>query len=88
MDRYRVVLTRNGQRFGILDREEYDYCGLATDDGLVPLEWRTKPAAEAWLHKCYRIWQMWERDGAGTPPKGWRPHQLRPSPFDRSAGER
>lgn len=85
MDRYRVTLTRNGQRFGILDTVEYDYCSLTADDGTsLPLEWHTKPAAEAWLHQCYRTWNAWEGNGEGTPPRQWR---RRPppdeSPFDR-----
>ncbi|WP_031106322.1 hypothetical protein [Streptomyces sp. NRRL S-146] len=74
MNRYRIVLTRDGQRFGILDREQYEYCSLRDEDGEVhKLEWRTRPAAEAWLQRCYRTWQTWEGNGEGQPPKDWRP---------------
>jgi hypothetical protein len=83
-NRYRVTLTRDGQRFGILDREVYDYCGLQVEDGtILALEWATRGSAEAWLQKCYRLWQTWEGDGAGTVPKGWRPRPPETSPFDR-----
>ena len=88
MDRYRITLTPDGQKFGILDREQYDYCGLPDEDGNVKrLEWVLRPAAEAWLQMCYRMWQAWEGNGQGTPPKGWRPHPPEPagSPFDRGA---
>jgi hypothetical protein len=84
MDRYRITLTRDGQRFGILDREQYDYCSLKADDGTVlPLEWHTRPAAEAWLQDCFRIWNSWENNGEGQPPKNWRRRPPEPSPFDR-----
>jgi hypothetical protein len=82
MDRYRIVLTRDGRKFGILDREQYDYCALQSEDGTVhPLEWHTRPAAESWLQQCYRLWKAWEDNGAGIAPKGWRPGG-RLSPFD------
>ena len=84
MDRYWVTLTRDGQGFGILDRSVYDYCGLPDEDGtIVPLQWPIRSAAEAWLQQCYRTWQTWEGNGAGTPPKRWRPKPPEPSPFDR-----
>ncbi|WP_399559088.1 hypothetical protein OG762_52360 (plasmid) [Streptomyces sp. NBC_01136] len=86
MDRYRITLTRDGRKFAILDRERYDYCGLPGEDGkILPLEWSTRRSAEAWLQKCYRMWQTWEGDGAGTAPKRWRPHHPEPSPFDANA---
>jgi hypothetical protein len=84
MDRYRITLTRDGRNFAILDREVYDYCALLDDDGtVVPLEWPIRPAAEAWLQKCYRIWQTWEGNGAGRAPKGWKPAPKDYSPWDR-----
>jgi hypothetical protein len=84
MDRYRIVLTPDGREFGILDRERYEYCGLPDEDGkIVPLQWPIRPAAEAWLQKCYRLWQAWEGNGDGTPPDRWRPRPPEPSPFDR-----
>lgn len=84
MDRYRITLTRDGQKFGILDRVKYDYCGLPDEDGkILPLEWATRHSAESWLQKCYRIWQTWEGTADGPPPEGWRPRPPEPSPFDR-----
>jgi hypothetical protein len=84
MDRYHVTLTRDGRKFGILDREAYDYCGLPDEDGKVlPLEWQTRNSAEAWLQMCYRRWQAWEGNGRGTVPKNWRPHTPEYSPWDR-----
>lgn len=84
MDRYRIVLTRDGRKFGILDREQYDYCALRDEDGRVhPLEWMTRPAAEGWLQQCYQLWQAWEKNGAGIAPKDWRPRSKEVSPFDR-----
>jgi hypothetical protein len=84
MDRYRIVLTRDGQKFGILDREQYDYCALQDENGTPqPLEWQTRAGAEAWLHQCFRTWNEWEGNGAGTPPQGWRRRPPEPSPFDR-----
>lgn len=84
MDRYRVTLTRDGRKFGILDTEQYDYCALVDDDGTVlPLEWPIREAAEAWLYNCFRIWQTWEGNGKGTAPKKWRPRPPATSPWDR-----
>jgi hypothetical protein len=83
MDRYRIAPTRDAQKFGILDRETYEYCGLQNEDGdVVPLEWAIRAAAEAWLQRCYRTWQTWEDTAAGIAPKGWRPHPPEVSPFD------
>lgn len=83
-DRYRVTLTPDGQGYGILDRKEYDYCGLPGDDGQVlELRWKIRSAAEAWLRQCYLTWQAWEGNGQGIPPKGWRPLPPKPSPWDR-----
>ena len=84
MDRYRVVLTPEGTAFGILDREQYDYCGFPDEGGRSKrLEFKLKPEAEEWLQSCYIAWWAWEKDGAGTPPDGWRPAKPEPSPFDR-----
>jgi hypothetical protein len=85
VDRYRVTLKPDGQRFGILDTDQYDYCALKDDKGaVVPLEWHTKPAAEAWLSLCYRRWRVWEgtKDAARVPLR-WRPLPAKASPFDR-----
>lgn len=91
MDRYRVTLTRDATKFGILDRDQYDYCGLPDEQGRVrPLEWETREGAERWLSMCYRRWAMWEgdRSKAGLRklvPLRWRPHPPQPSPFDPNA---
>jgi hypothetical protein len=83
VNRYRVTLTPDGRKFGILDRELYDYCGIPDGDGaVIPLEWTIKPAAEAWLQRCYRLWQAWEDNGAGVPPRKWRPRPEAVSPFN------
>jgi hypothetical protein len=88
MDRYRVTVTRDARKFGILDREAYDYCALVDEDGTVlPLEWQTRNSAEAWLNRCYQLWARWESEGGGSsqgiPPRGWRPAPTDISPFDR-----
>lgn len=86
MDRYRVTLTPAGQRFGILDTDQYDYCGLPDENGrTVQLEWDDKEDAERWLSMCYRRWRAWEgtkRDGERVPLR-WRPLPAETSPFDR-----
>jgi len=84
VDRYRITLTPEGARFGILDREQYDYCGLPDEDGRAKrLEFKLKPEAEHWLTTCYRTWEAWEKTGEGEPPEGWRPAPAEVSPFDR-----
>lgn len=84
MDRYRITLTPEGTAFAILDREQYDFCGLPDEDGRPKrLEFKLRPEAEHWLHTCYEMWRAWEKDRAGTPPEGWRPAPPEPSPFDR-----
>lgn len=85
MNRYAVVLTRDGVAFGILDRVLYDYCGLPRREGEQPqqLTWQTRGMAESWLLTCFQIWQQWEASGKEVP-KGWRPHEGNgKSPFDR-----
>jgi hypothetical protein len=88
MDRYRVTLTRDGRKFGILDRDSYDYCGLPDEAGRVkPLEWELREGAEAWLQRCYRWWKMWETDPKRRQlvPLRWRPLPPAPSPFEPSS---
>ena len=83
MDRYRVVLTPDGAHFGILDREQYDYCGFPDESGRAErLTFKFKEDAQLWLTRCYRAWEQWEAAKKGTPPKGWRPKPPEPSPFD------
>jgi hypothetical protein len=82
MDRYRVALTPDASSFGILDRDSYGYCGLPDKSGEVrELHFTARPAAEAWLASCYRLWQSWEGNGEGRPPKKWRPLPPDVSPF-------
>ncbi|MEW2498348.1 hypothetical protein AB0942_33170 [Streptomyces nodosus] len=84
MDRYRVTTTPDGRRVGILDMELMGWCTLPDGHGnMIPLEWRARPAAEAWLYQCYRTWNAWEGNGEGIPPKNWRRRLWEPSPFDR-----
>lgn len=84
LDRYRVTLTRDGRKFGILDCELYDYCALVDDGGRVhPLEWGMREAAEAWLNQCFRTWKAWEGNGQGRAPSRWRPKPPELSPWDR-----
>ncbi|MGK4909975.1 hypothetical protein [Streptomyces albus] len=75
--RYKPVETPDRQRWVILDRAMDGYCTLpdAHDPTtLLPLEWRTRQAAEAWLQRCYRAWQH----GTVPAPAGWRPHPPEP----------
>lgn len=85
MDRYRVTLNPDGQQFGILDTDQYDYCGFPDEKGrAVQLQWDHKSDAERWLNLCYRYWRAWEgtKDAARVPLR-WRPHPPQASPFDR-----
>lgn len=77
MNRYEVTEPpeRNG-RWVILDRHMWGYCSLPAaqpGDGrtpdLLPLEWRSREAAEAWLNRCYLAWQR----GVVPAPRQWRP---------------
>lgn len=75
--------------YAVLDWQRMELCGLPkevqTPKGprmlSVQLQWRRKVQAEAWLRTCYQVWARWEKDGAGKPPKGWRPRRA-PSPYD------
>lgn len=68
----------------ILDLEHWAYCALP-DDGdpstLLPLEWKHRAAAEAWLNQCYRAWDR----GTVPAPKNWRPLRDTPSPWETPA---
>lgn len=79
-NRYAVTTTPDRTRYVILDRDLDGYCTLP-DDGdpstLLPLEWRSRPAAEAWLHQCFRAWQA----GVVPAPERWRPLPHQPSPW-------
>lgn len=88
MNRYTVTTTPGLRGYGILDRELYGFCTLADENkNLIPLEWPQKGSAEAWLERCYRTWERWERETninfVKAVPSGWRPHPPEPSPWDR-----
>jgi hypothetical protein len=86
VDRYRVTLTPDGSLYGILDRDQYDYCGLPDENGRPKrLEFAERESAERWLGLCYRRWQMWEIDQKQREqvPLRWRPLPPSNSPFDR-----
>jgi len=78
--RYRVTTTPDQRSWVILDRELGGYCALPDDadpSSLLPLEWRSRHGAEAWLHRCY---MAWERGGVPAPTN-WRPLSDKPSPW-------
>ncbi|GAA0333028.1 hypothetical protein GCM10009540_60930 [Streptomyces turgidiscabies] len=86
--RYVPTMTPDQRLWVILDLELWAYCTLPDKDdpsSLLPLEWNSRPAAEAWLQKCYQHWQSWE---AKTNPRhkdvplGWRPYRDIPSPWE------
>jgi hypothetical protein len=85
MDRYRVTLTPDGRVFGILDRDQYDYCALPDENGRPKrLEFALRESAESWLNLCYRRWRAWEGEPKRREqvPLRWRPLPAQTSPFD------
>ncbi|MCX4577955.1 hypothetical protein OHB41_33180 [Streptomyces sp. NBC_01571] len=83
--RYCATMTPDRRNWVILDLEMWGYCTLKDEhDNLLPLEWRSKAAADAWLRACFQQWQRWEMNGEGQAPTGWRPF-IHPSlsPFQR-----
>jgi hypothetical protein len=84
MDRYRVTLIPNGRAFGILDTDQYEYCGLPEDGAVSLLVWENREDADRWLSMCYRRWRVWEGTSQrGIVPLRWRPAPAQTSPFDR-----
>lgn len=84
--RYRVITTPDQRAWVILDRELGGFCALPDDPtaerpNLLPLEWRSRHGADAWLHRCYMAWESWERNGTPGAPKEWRPLSDTPSPW-------
>jgi hypothetical protein len=68
MSRYRITQLPDRTIWVILDQEMWAYCMLPDGEGgLIPLEWKIRPAAEAWLQRCYKLWST----GAVPAPKGW-----------------
>ncbi|WP_367575292.1 hypothetical protein [Streptomyces griseoaurantiacus] len=83
MDRYRVTLTPDGRVFGILDRDQYEFCGLPDEEGRPKrLEFPAREAAERWLNLCYRRWRAWEGEPKRRElvPLRWRPLPAEPPP--------
>ncbi|MFE9381740.1 hypothetical protein ACFYMO_00665 [Streptomyces sp. NPDC007025] len=82
MSRYQVTMLPDRTHWVILDRALGGYCALpddAKDDhpNLLPLEWSSRPAAEAWLRKCFRAWGL----GTVQPPRNWKPVSPGTSPW-------
>lgn len=65
------------------------FCTLPDDNDpstLLPLEWKSRAAAEAWLNQCYRIWYSWEQKRSRSVPaipENWRKPKPTPSPWER-----
>lgn len=78
MQRYKVTQLPDWSAWAILDLDAGAYCTLPDAEGphpnLLPVEFRTRAAAEAWLHRCYVAWQA----ELVPPPVNWRP--LPPGP--------
>ncbi|OKJ78315.1 hypothetical protein AMK30_04770 [Streptomyces sp. CB02460] len=78
MDRF-IIVTLPGERstYVILDQVVGGFCTLPDDPtaphpSLLPLEWRSRHSAEAWLRSCYTRWGL----GMVPPPPAWRPGAL------------
>lgn len=71
MNRYEVTQTPERDRWVILDRRMWGYCALVDGETVMPLEWTSKAAGEAWLNKCYKLWEV----GTVPAPQKWRPLQ-------------
>jgi hypothetical protein len=82
MSRYRVAETPDQRRWGILDLDLFAYCTLPDDPAadcpnLLPVEFRSKEAADDWMQRCYRQWEA----GTVPVPEGWRPLPPEASPW-------
>ncbi|QDH92147.1 hypothetical protein PP629_gp42 [Streptomyces phage Dubu] len=76
--RYKVTQLPDQSRWVILDRDWWAYCALPDNPSnprpnLLPLEWRSRAGAEAWLQKCFQVWNGQEKRGEPTPA-GWHPY--------------
>jgi hypothetical protein len=75
MSRYVITqLPDSSRKWAVLDRDLYGYCTLPDDPAaerpnLLPLEWNSRAAAEAWLFRCFQVWAA----GLVPAPEGWRP---------------
>lgn len=80
--RYKVTRTPDHSMWVILDRKLWGFCTLPDDTSekcpnLLPLEWKHREGADAWLERCYRAWQT----GQVPAPEGWQPPPYEPSPW-------
>lgn len=83
MKRYEVLGVADGLpdiKYVIYDKTLQANCALPYGSTLIPLEWRNKTNAEAWLQRCYKVWDQWEEAGADVPV-GWEPSVPLKSPF-------
>lgn len=76
--RYVPTRTPDQKKWVILDLDLPGYCTIPDKDdpsSLIPLEWDSRASAQAWLHKCYRHWAMWEVSPKRREdvPLRWRP---------------
>jgi hypothetical protein len=77
--RYVITTTPDQRMWGILDRYLYGYCTLPDGEGnFLPLEWKMREGAEAWLYKCRVAWGT----GFVPAPEGWNSLRPEPSPWD------
>ncbi|MFD4337201.1 hypothetical protein ACFWPP_08355 [Streptomyces anulatus] len=84
MTRYVVIGTPGQTGYVILDKELFGYCSLPDDPNtehpnLLPLEWKTRGGATAWLNQCYRMWES----GKVEAPDNWKPLSPQISPWAR-----
>jgi hypothetical protein len=82
-NRYLVTQLPDQSAWAILDRELWGYCALPDDTdprhpNLLPLQWKGRPAAEAWLRTCYHAWE----NNLVPTPQRWRPYPEKDSPWD------
>lgn len=69
MQRYQIQMLPTEPTYVIYDNELDGYCTLRTEgDNLLPLEWRSREGAEAWLWKCRALWAA----RTVPAPRGWR----------------
>lgn len=66
--RPRYEVRTDGRAYRIYDNRLGDYCSLAGR----PLAWAGKSPAEAWLDRCYSVWEFRPLVGdEPTPRKYW-----------------
>lgn len=65
--RYVAAALSGVLHWGIWDRSLSAWCSLNDGGVFVPLEWKTKEEAQAWLYLCRVKW----RNGQVDSPEGW-----------------